>query len=84
MKEEFIKQLKEFYMEAVGNPETIEDIYYKRECENGPEWVYIIFTSKSAKRFSVWGDSFQGILIDFVRFLDNMDSYPWIKIEEEK
>lgn len=84
-KEDFVEELKEFYMNVVGNQECIVDMHY--ETENGREYVYVSYVGSGRfeqKRFSVWGDNEQGILIDFAKFLQNTDAYPWILGEDRR
>lgn len=75
-KADFVDQLCNFYKTSVN---TTLDIDYMKYVEvGGHEWVYVVFKSGSAKKFSVWGDNNQGILIDFVHFIQNFKQYDWI------
>lgn len=81
-KADFVEELKEFYIKVVGNIEEITDMSYIAG-EDGSEYVYVSW-GDSQKRFSVWGDNNQGILKDFVRFLNNFSEYSWLKEEERR
>lgn len=77
----FVESLKDFYKHVVGNQEGIDDMtYIEDEYEN--EWVYVSFGRYSQKRFSVNGDNNQGILKDFVNFLNHKDRFEWLDREE--
>lgn len=70
----FVRQLWKFYRTKAANTRQIKNMYYKNE------YVVVEFNN-GKKSFSVDGDNKDGILIDFVRFLMNFDSYEW---EREK
>lgn len=74
-KRDFVKKLFELYV-AGGNQEGIQDMAYVKDSNS--EYVVVKFDETSAKKFSVLGDNPQGILIDFAKFLSNMDAYDWI------
>lgn len=84
-KANFVEELKNFYINVVGNQELISDMHYSKEVREGTdyEYVYVTFTC-GQKRFSVWGDNNQGILMDFIRFLKNFDQYKWLREEEQQ
>lgn len=81
-KADFVEELKNFYMNVIGNPEGIEDLRYIEFPQIDREYVYVLWRSGAQQRFSVWGDNEQGITKDFFRFLDNHDHYGWLKPEE--
>lgn len=77
----FVKHLQKFYREMVGNPETIKRLDYFYDGMR--ERVFVTYDSYSQKYFDVSGDSFQGIMIDFSRFLHNPNKYDWIIPDSE-
>ena len=78
---DFVQSLLEFYLECVGNPEQVADMSY---VQNGGEWIYVTFESGDQKRFCVNGDSNQGILQDFCKFLRYFDDYEWLRESEKR
>lgn len=80
-KADFVEELWRFYKDVVGNPAGITDMSYIEEDDD--EYVYVSW-GDSQKRFSVWGDNNQGILKDFVSFLNNFSEYSWLKENERR
>lgn len=75
-KKVFVERLCDFYCTNVNPQFGIESMEYTKE---GPEeFVYVSFRSGSYKRFCVTADSNQGIFKDFVKFLNDFDSYSWL------
>lgn len=75
-KAEFVKDLCEFYTQKVDAEFGIKSMEYKSDLRS--EWVFVTFESNSRKKFDVSGDSNQGIMFDFIRFVTCFDEYPWI------
>ena len=77
-KERFIKKMQLFYQRDCRNVETIWHLNYLHNEEDGSEFVYVTYESYSQKRFCVTGSNEQGMLIDFVHFLEHQDRYAWL------
>lgn len=75
-KAKFVKDLCEFYTQKVNAEFGIKSMEYKSDLRS--EWVFVTFESNSRKKFDVSGDSNQGIMSDFIRFVTCFDEYPWI------
>lgn len=80
-KAQFVADLFNFYVSKVYPDEGITDMKYIQEGYS--ELVYVCY-GKNQKRFGVAGDNHRGILIDFVKFLNNFDRYEWLKPNERK
>lgn len=79
LKEAFVNDLSDFYINKVGNHLGINKLQY--ECDDCEEWVYVIWDNQQ-KRFSVWGDSIEAIMKDFTKFLNEYHTYPWLREEQ--
>lgn len=75
-KKKFVEDLFRLYVNG-GNQENISNMTYVKDGKE--EYVLVDFGTNAYKRFSVWGDNPQGILIDFTNFLSNIDEYDWIQ-----
>lgn len=76
-KPRYVGELERFYMDVVGNPEGIDSIDYVRDT-NGDEWIYVSYSRRVQKRFSINCDGEQGILFDFVYFLNNQSEFDFL------
>lgn len=81
-KADFVEELSNFYINCVGNPIGIESLSYFKDSNND-EWIYVHCAGGSEKRVNVSGDSNNGMLIDFMNFLGNRDSFRWISKNDE-
>ena len=77
-KARFVKKLQQFYIDDCKNPETIKRLDYVYDEESENEFIYVSFRTHSQKRIYVAGRNQQGMLMDFTRFLANMDSFYWL------
>lgn len=73
-KQDFINELKVLYMDKGKNSIGMTDMQYQRT--SGGEYVVVWF-GNSKKRFSIYCDNEQGILIDFAKFLGNFNDFEW-------
>ena len=69
----FVQELGEFYHKFCD--EQVDGLRYEKKMSE--EFVVVQYRSGSRKRFCVTADSHQGILKDFVKFLNNFDCYDW-------
>lgn len=79
----FVKELQNFYKNAVWNGHTdgLKRLdYHKTEFA---EWVYVTYNNGSQKCFSVSHQNNCGIFFDFVRFLEKFDEYGWLREDGE-
>lgn len=76
-KARFVKKLQNFYTRDCKNGHSIKRLDYVCEMEES-EFIYVSFNSYSQKRIYVSGKNEEGMLLDFCRFLSNMDEYYWL------
>ena len=74
-KAQFVEELGDFYRTKVNEQFGIIGMRYTTTPRG--EYVWVEFRSGSRKKFDVSGDSHQGILFDFVKFLNHFDDYEW-------
>lgn len=75
-KKVFVERLCDFYCTNVSSQFGIESMDYIREGHE--EFVYVSFRSGSRKKFCVTADSNEGILKDFIKFLNDFNNYQWL------
>jgi hypothetical protein len=74
-KAEFVQKLGDFYRTEVNEDFGIIGLSYIKTIYD--EYVMVQFQSGSRKKFCVTGDSHQGILFDFIKFLTYFNEYDW-------
>lgn len=79
-KAQFVKELETFYKEKVGYDGGLVRLDYVKS--DITEWVYVTYSTGSQKCFPVAYENNKGILIDFIKFLDNFDDYRWLREDE--
>ena len=74
-KAEFVQKLGDFYRTEVNEDFGIIGLSYIKTIYE--EYVMVQFQSGSRKKFCITGDSHQGILFDFIKFLTYFNDYDW-------
>lgn len=80
-KANFVEELKNFVRECADNRLGIEDMHYVY-TKDGREYVYVEYADNAQQRFCVDCDNKDGILADFVLYMNNHDKYGWLPKEE--
>lgn len=79
-KAQFVKELETFYKVKVGLTGGLARMDYVKS--DITEWVYVTYNTRSQKCFPVPYENNRGILIEFVKFLNNFDDYRWLRDDE--